>query len=82
MRIVDESFSRAFKQSTGIPPHQWLLDRRVETAKDLLRRSCLSLTDIALTCGFSDQSHFTRVFVRACGVSPGVWRRGKSRFQP
>lgn len=68
-------FSRAFRQSTGVPPHRWLLKLRVERAKELLRKPSLSLTDVALSCGFSDQSHFTRVFTAMVGLSPGHWRR-------
>jgi AraC-like DNA-binding protein len=68
-------FSRAFKDTLGIPPHQWLLHRRIETAMRLLRNRQFSLPEIALACGFSDQSHFTRVFTRLSGTSPGVWRR-------
>jgi AraC-like DNA-binding protein len=68
-------FSRAFKGTVGIPPHQWLLHRRIETAMQLLRNRQFSLPEIALACGFSDQSHFTRVFTRLSGTSPGVWRR-------
>ncbi len=67
-------FAHAFKRSVGTAPHQWLLERRVERAKDLLRRGRESLIDIALSCGFADQSHFTRVFRRATGSSPGAWR--------
>ena len=68
-------FARAFRQSAGMPPHRWLLQRRVEQAKALLRDRTLSLSDVALSCGFANQSHFTRVFARATGVSPGAWRR-------
>ena len=68
-------FSRAFRQSTGLSPHQWLLKRRVDQAKSLLRDRTLSLSDVALSCGFADQSHFTRVFTRVAGISPGAWRR-------
>jgi AraC-like DNA-binding protein len=68
-------FSRAFRQSVGISPHQWLTRRRIEEAKRLLRERTLSLSDVALACGFADQSHFTRVFVRFTGGSPGSYRR-------
>jgi AraC family transcriptional regulator len=68
-------FARAFRQTTGMPPHRWLLARRVEKAKDLLSRSRSSLAEIALACGFADQSHFTKVFTRMVGTSPGAWRR-------
>jgi len=68
-------FARAFRQSTGIPPHRWLLNRRVERAKELLSNSQLALSDIALACGFADQSHFTRIFSATVRLSPGHWRR-------
>jgi AraC family transcriptional regulator len=54
-------FSRAFRQSTGVAPHQWLLQRRLDAARQLLRDRRLSPCEVALACGFSDQSHFTRV---------------------
>jgi AraC-like DNA-binding protein len=69
-------FSRAFRQSMGVAPHRWLMNRRVELAKDLMRDRKSSLSQIALRCGFADQSHFTRVFTRRAGVSPGAWLRG------
>lgn len=68
-------FTRAFKQSTGDPPHRWLLRQRVERAKILLRGAPMTLTEIAIECGFADQSHFTRVFAAHAGMAPGVWRR-------
>jgi AraC-like DNA-binding protein len=68
-------FSRAFRRSTGLAPHAWLLQVRVEAAKSMLRQRGSSLSMIALACGFADQSHFTRVFTRRVGLSPGAWRR-------
>jgi AraC-like DNA-binding protein len=68
-------FARAFRISTGLAPHQWLLHHRVEKAKAALRDSEASLSVIALACGFADQSHFTRVFSRCAGISPAAWRR-------
>jgi AraC family transcriptional regulator len=68
-------FSRAFRRSTGLAPHAWLLHFRVEAAKGLLRGRGVSLSMIALGCGFADQSHFTRVFTRRVGLSPGAWRK-------
>lgn len=73
--LSSRHFARAFRQSTGIPPHRWLMKHRVEQAKALLRTRALPLADIALRCGFADQSHFTRVFSREAGVGPGEWRR-------
>jgi len=68
-------FARAFKKSTGVPPHRWLLARRIERAEELLLNSTLPIEQIASRCGFADQSHFTRVFVGFVGVAPGEWRR-------
>ena len=68
-------FSKAFKNSTGHSPHQWLVLLRIETAKSQLLHSSWSLADIAAHCGFSDQSHLTRTFVRLWGVAPGRWQR-------
>ncbi|WP_176084763.1 AraC family transcriptional regulator [Martelella sp. HB161492] len=68
-------FIHAFRETTGMTPYQWLLNARVSRACELLRSSTLSLAEIALACGFSDQSHFTRVFTRATGATPGLWRR-------
>jgi AraC family transcriptional regulator len=72
-------FARAFKISTGLPPHQWLLRQRVNTAKQLMTVRALSLTEIAMSAGFANQSHFTRVFSAVVGVSPAAWRRDVQR---
>jgi AraC family transcriptional regulator len=74
-RLSVSHFSRAFRRTAGVAPHNWLLARRVEVAKEKLRDSRLSLLDVALACGFSDQSHLTRVFTDMVGSSPGAWRR-------
>jgi AraC-like DNA-binding protein len=68
-------FSKAFRKSVGVPPHKWLTHQRIELAKRLLRDSPMSLAEIALACGFSNQSHFTRFFSAVVGASPGMWRR-------
>lgn len=68
-------FARAFRESTGVPPHRWRTNRRVERAKELLLSSGLSLSEVALACGFGNQSHFTRVFSATVCMSPGLWRR-------
>ena len=68
-------FSRAFKQSTGLPPFQWLTERRIERAKELLADRSLGIAEIALAVGFSAQPQFTTAFGRATGTAPGKWRR-------
>ncbi len=68
-------FARAFRASIGVPPHQWIMKRRVYRAKSLMAQSSRSLADIALTCGFSDQSHLGRQFLKQEGASPAEWRR-------
>jgi transcriptional regulator GlxA family with amidase domain len=75
-------FARAFRQSTGVPPHRWLLSRRIDHAKGLMRDPAMSLAKVALACGFADQSHFTRMFTTLMGLSPGLWRRMQSREPP
>ena len=76
--LSSSHFARAFKETTGIPPHQWLTHRRVERARTLMARTTMELTDIALACGFVDQSHFSRVFARVEKQSPGRWRRQRA----
>jgi AraC family transcriptional regulator len=78
-RLSVSQFARAFRQSTGVAPHRWLMERRVDKAKHSLLDATLPLTDVAIACGFADQSHFTRVFKNAVGVSPGSWRRMRIR---
>ncbi|RXH18303.1 helix-turn-helix domain-containing protein [Bradyrhizobium guangzhouense] len=71
-------FSRAFRASTGLPPHQWLLRQRVKAAMQLMTLRDLPLSEIAIAVGFANQSHFTKVFSAQVGVSPAIWRRGSS----
>lgn len=68
-------FTRAFRASTGMSPHGWLLQLRIDKAKGLLIGTPRTLADVAFECGFADQSHFTRVFQRLVGLSPGAWQR-------
>jgi AraC family transcriptional regulator len=68
-------FARAFRETTGLAPHQWLTRRRIEHACRLLAQTRMELSEIALACGFVDQSHFSRVFARQEKRSPGKWRR-------
>ena len=67
-------FARAFKQSAGVTPHYYLIQRRVARAQEMLARTELSLSEIALAAGFSDQSHFARHFRQTLGMTPGQFR--------
>jgi AraC family transcriptional regulator len=71
-------FSHAFRRTLGVAPHKWLVEQRVVLSKDKLYDDGLSLSDVALECGFTDQSHLTRVFRQIVGVTPGAWRRALS----
>lgn len=68
-------FVRRFRSLTGLSPHRYLTQRRIEKAKDLLRGSEHTLADIALEVGFGNQSHFTQVFHGITGMTPSQWRR-------
>jgi AraC family transcriptional regulator len=68
-------FSRSFKQAFGEPPHAYVVKRRLERACHLMITSSTSLSEIALSVGFSDQSHLSRLFRHAFGQSPAGWRR-------
>jgi AraC-like DNA-binding protein len=67
-------FCRAFRQSTGLPPHAYLIQRRLDRACDLLRSSNMSITEIALMCGYSSGSHLSASFQKEIGVSPKMFR--------
>jgi AraC family transcriptional regulator len=74
-------FARAFKQSFRTPPYRWLIERRVDRARELMTKTRLPLADIAIQCGFADQSALNRSFKRIHGVTPGIWRREGSRLR-
>jgi AraC family transcriptional regulator len=68
-------FARQFKAAMGVPPHQYVLTRRVERARQLVRDSDLALVGIAASVGFSDQSKLSTHFKRAVGVTPSQFRK-------
>jgi AraC family transcriptional regulator len=69
-------FARQFKAATGLPPHQYVITRRVEQAKHLLKAETdLSLAEVAVRAGFYDQSQFSHHFKRLVGVTPGQYRK-------
>ena len=63
-------FSRAFKRSTGMSPHQYVIRQRVDRAKLLLRKEKMSICEVAIACGFTHQSHLNRHFKRLTGITP------------
>jgi AraC family transcriptional regulator len=74
-RLSPYHFARQFKAATGLPPHQYVIARRVERAKQLLRAGTgLSLAEVAAHAGFSDQSKLSHHFKRLVGVTPGQFR--------
>jgi AraC family transcriptional regulator len=70
-------FGRAFKASTGITVHHWILRARIIRAQELLATGRAPIATISATLGFADQSHFTRVFKRLTGKTPGRWQRDR-----
>ena len=75
VRLSHSRFHRAFKQFFGRPPRQFIIQRRIQRALELMRSTDLKLCDIAQACGFSDQPHFSRAFRKLMGYTPGMWRR-------
>jgi len=75
-------FAKAFKISMGAPPHRWVVRERIRRSVYMLERAEDSISAIALDCGFADQSHFTRAFRGAMGVSPAAWRRRRLAGMP
>jgi AraC family transcriptional regulator len=69
-------FVRMFRAATGYSPHNYLLNLRLERARELLKNPSLSLIDIALDCGFSSHSHLSRLFHKRVGITPSAYRRG------
>ncbi|MDK1491882.1 AraC family transcriptional regulator [Sinorhizobium sp. 7-81] len=76
-RLSTSRFSAAFKISFGLPPHAYLIERRVAFAKTRMLTSDAPLCEIALDCGLADQAHLSRVFRRVTGTPPSVWRRSR-----
>jgi len=68
-------FARSYKISFGMSPHQWLIQHRIDRAKEMMSGTKSSLMEIAIQSGFSDQAALTRTFRHVVGVAPGSWRR-------
>lgn len=77
-RVVGMStfhFAHAFRQATGLPPHRYVMQKRIARGKDLLRETALSLDEIAQRVGYSSQSHFSVAFRKTVGIAPSAFRR-------
>ena len=68
-------FAHAFRGTTGVTPHKWLLQHRIRRACEMMEHTDQCLAEIAHGCGFADQSHFSRTFRALMNQSPAVWRR-------
>ena len=77
--LSERHFSRLFKESTGVSPHQYVIRQRVEKARDLLASTDLPVGEVALVCGFAHQGHLARHFGRLVGVTPARFRRESRR---
>lgn len=78
LNLSGSHFNRAFRVSFGTSAHDYVTRRRIEMTQGLMLSTSDALCMIAVSCGFSDQSHFTRVFRRVVGETPAVWRRMRS----
>lgn len=78
VRLNPSHFGRAFRNSFGEPPHEYVMRRRVERAQRLMLSSDAPLSEIALDCGLADQAHLSRLFRRIVGETPRAWRRARS----
>src|SRR5258708_39582899 len=74
-RLSSYYFCRAFKQSFGVPPHRYHVNRRIEHAKSLLAKQAASVTEVGLAVGFSETSSFTAAFHKTTGLTPTAYRR-------
>ena len=71
-------FARSFKSTFGVPPHAFVVRRRLELAAKYMLQTNAPLSDIAIQCGFADQPHMSKRFLAATGWTPAVWRRSNS----
>ncbi|MBZ9964789.1 helix-turn-helix domain-containing protein [Mesorhizobium sp. BR1-1-2] len=77
--LSETAISHAFKAATGVPPHRWQMQARIDRAKAMMAHEAASLGDIAQATGFFDQAHLTRVFKSVVGLTPGAWMKSVGR---
>jgi AraC-like DNA-binding protein len=80
VRLSSSHFARAFKRSFGQTPHQFVIERRIARARDLMVGGDAPLCQIALQCGFADQAHLSRMFGKMIGTPPGAWRGSTTKL--
>jgi len=76
-KLNTSHFGRAFRNSFGEPPHEYVIRRRIERAQGLMLSTNAPLSAIALDCGLADQAHLSRLFRRVAGETPRAWRRAR-----
>jgi AraC family transcriptional regulator len=82
VRLSISHFTRMFAYSFGVPPHAYIVERRIAHAKYLIETADTPLCEIALACGFANQSHLSRAFRRVAGQTPNSWRRNAISGRP
>ncbi|SFT29224.1 AraC-type DNA-binding protein [Methylobacterium sp. yr668] len=75
VRLSPSYLCKVFKVTFGMSPHSYIMMKRVSRAKSAMVSTRAALSDIALSCGFSDQAHLCRVFRQAVGEAPHRWRQ-------
>jgi AraC family transcriptional regulator len=76
--LSETHFSRAFRHDIGLPPHSFLIDLRLQRARELLERTDQTITDISIASGFAQPQYFATAFRRKFGQSPSSWRAARS----
>ncbi|RRA47130.1 AraC family transcriptional regulator [Acidipila sp. EB88] len=81
VKLSTSEFGRRFQRATGKTPYAWFMDRRIERAQSLLQNTTTTLTAVALSLGFSSQSHFTEAFRQRTGLAPDRYRRNSLQIR-
>jgi AraC family transcriptional regulator len=76
-KLSQSQFARAFRDSTGMPPYQYILQARIQRAQQMLEIANFSISEVTTSVGLADQSHFTKAFLRFVGATPKRWRQDR-----